>query len=162
MTKAICGTAVIAAITALAASGVAGAARTTPGVTFHLVEKDKAFHFVDNKPIGGPNAPPSLGDMFAFSSTLWTRAGKRAGTLYATCVVASGGRRNVMQCNGTFALKGGELSAIALVRDEEVTHIAIVGGTGAYEGARGQVTSVSRGESSPFSDDTFHLLPKSV
>ena len=41
-------------------------------------------------------------------------------------------------------------------------HIAIVGGTGAYEGARGSVTSVSRGDNSPYSDDTVHLLPKSV
>jgi hypothetical protein len=113
---------------------------------------------VDNKPIGGPNEPRSLGDMFAFSSALRTRANKRAGTLYATCVVATGGTRDVMQCNGTFALQGGQLSAIALMRDQKVTHIAIVGGTGAYEGARGQVTAVSRGENSPYSDDTFHLL----
>jgi hypothetical protein len=37
------------------------------------------------------------------------------------------------------------------------TEVAIVGGTGAYRGATGYITSLSRGENSPFSDDTFHI-----
>jgi hypothetical protein len=43
-----------------------------------------------------------------------------------------------------------------------VTHIAIVGGTGAYVGASGEIVSVSRGSNSPYSDDTIHLLPKAA
>jgi hypothetical protein len=38
------------------------------------------------------------------------------------------------------------------------TEVVIVGGTGVYRGATGYITSVSRGENSPFSDDTFHIL----
>ena len=41
---------------------------------------------------------------------------------------------------------------------ESVNQIAIVGGTGAYEGVTGSIASHSRGENSPFSDDTVHLI----
>jgi hypothetical protein len=42
------------------------------------------------------------------------------------------------------------------------TNIAIVGGTGAYEGALGSIEAVSRGANSPYTDDTVHLLPRSA
>jgi hypothetical protein len=47
---------------------------------------------------------------------------------------------------------------MALLSNTNVTHIAVVGGTGAYEGVTGSVLSVSRGENSPFTDDTVHLI----
>lgn len=158
----------LAALLALSAVGLAagaGGAKNASGITFHLVEKDHAFNYVDNKPRGGPNEPPSIGDMFAFTSTLWTRTNKRAGTLYATCVVASGGKNPVSSCTGTVALKGGQLELQTALRfgpGSTPQKIAIVGGTDAYEGATGMVTSVSRGENSPYSDDTVHLLPKTT
>jgi hypothetical protein len=145
--------------------GASGAPQKSSAITFHLVEKDYAFNYVDNKPRGGPNEPPSIGDMFAFTSTLWTRTNKRAGTLYATCVVATGGKNPVSACTGTFALKGGQLelqTALRFGAENAPQKIAIVGGTGAYEGATGMVTSVSRGQNSPYSDDTVHLLPKAA
>jgi hypothetical protein len=147
---------------------VAGAAGTKKpsGITFHLVEKDAGFNFVDNKPLGGPNEPPSMGDMFVFDATLLTRGNKRAGMLYATCTVASGGKNGKAECAGTFTLAGGQLALQTVIGLAEggskPDRIAIVGGTGAYEGARGMVTSVSRGANSPYSDDTVHLLPKSA
>jgi hypothetical protein len=135
-------------------------AKAAQGVTFHLVEKSQSFHFVDNPPIAGRNEPPSQGDTFTGTSNLLTRSGKRAGTLYFSCTVASGGRNGVNECFGTFALKGGQLSGITSTGgNSNVTRIAIVGGTGIYEGANGSVVSVSRGNNSPFSNDTFHLLP---
>jgi hypothetical protein len=141
--------------------GAAGAPKQSSAVTIHLVEKDYAFNWVDNKPLGGRNDPPSIGDMFAFTSTLWTRDGKRAGTLYASCVVATGGKNPVSTCTGTFALKGGQLelqTSLTFGAENKPQKIAIVGGTDAYEGARGMVTSISRGQNSPFSDDTVHVL----
>jgi hypothetical protein len=42
--------------------------------------------------------------------------------------------------------------------EERRPRIAIVGGTRAYAGARGEVISVDRGEDSPFSDDTIRLF----
>ncbi len=156
--------AVMAALAAVAlcAAGVAGAARQTPGTTFHLVEKDEAFNFVDNKPTSNKHAA-SIGDLFAFTSSLWTPAHKRAGSLQASCVVTSGGVHPTYECSGTFTLAGGQLELQTSMRDGvNPTNIAIVGGTGAYEGALGSVKAVSRSENSPYTYDTVHLLPKAA
>jgi hypothetical protein len=151
----VCG---VLGLGALTAGGVAATSHTS-ATTFRLVEKSEAFHFVDNPPVGGERQPPTIGDTFALVSSLWTRNGKRAGTLRAACTVTVGGRNGASTCFGTFGLAGGQLAGIATVRgDGRTTRIAIVGGTGDYEGARGSVTSVSRGDDSRFSDDTFHLL----
>lgn len=141
--------------------GAAGAAKSS-GTTMHLVEKDVAFNFVDNKPTSTRAAHiASIGDMFAFTSSLWTRGNKRAGTLNASCIVTSGGKVPTFECTGTFSLAGGQLELQTAMREDvNPTHIAIVGGTGAYEGARGSITTVSRGQNSPYTDDTIHLLPK--
>jgi hypothetical protein len=47
---------------------------------------------------------------------------------------------------------------IAALSFGNVTRVAIVGGTGVYQGVTGNVLSVSRGQNSPYSDDTFRLL----
>jgi hypothetical protein len=151
----VCGVLGLGALTAV---GVAATSHSS-AITFRLVERGDAFHFVDNPPLGGERQPPTMGDTFALVSSLWTRSGKRAGTLRATCTVTAGGPNGASTCYGTFGLKGGQLAGIATVRGEgRVTRIAIVGGTGDYEGARGSVISVSRGDNSRFSDDTIHLL----
>ena len=143
----------------LCVAGPAGAAKSS-GITMHLVEKDVAFNFVDNKPYG-PGHTASIGDMFAFTSSLWTHASKRAGSVNASCVVTSGGKVPTFVCTGTLSLAGGQLELQATMRENvNPTYIAIVGGTGAYEGARGSIKTVSRGQNSPYSDDTVHLLPK--
>jgi hypothetical protein len=156
--------AVVAALAAVAlcVAGVAGAAGQTPGTTFHLVEKDEGFNFVDNKPTSNKHVA-SIGDMFAFTSSLWTPAHKRAGSLQASCVVTSGGKHPAFECTGTFGLAGGQLELQTSMRDGvNPTNIAIVGGTGAYEGALGSIKAVSRGENSPYTDDTVHLLTKAA
>jgi len=133
--------------------------RSSAGTTFHLIEKDQAFHYVDNPPVSSGHIA-SLGDLFTFKSALLSKAMKPSGMLVVSCTVTSGGRTATDTCFGTFMLKSGELVAVASVRgDHKVTHIAIVGGTGAYVGARGEVISVSRGENSNLTDDTIHLLP---
>jgi hypothetical protein len=137
----------ILALGVITAVGVAAVSRssTSSATTLRLVEKEQSFHFVDVPPRSGPNSPPSQGDSFVLTSTLWTTADKRAGTLRASCVVTSGG-------------KGGSLAAMTTIRGESrTTRIAIVGGTGAYAGARGEVISVERpGEDTP-SDDVFRF-----
>jgi hypothetical protein len=142
-------------------TGVVAAAVSAKGsavTTIRLVEKDKAFHFVDNPPLGGQNKPPSIGDEFAFTSELLTRSGKHAGMLHATCTVTLGGKNTVSTCFGTFGLKGGQLAGMTTIGETKTDRIAIVGGTGIYAGVRGEAISVNRGENSPFSDTTIRLL----
>jgi hypothetical protein len=139
-----------------AARSAAAAAKKS--VTFHLVEKSVGFNFIDNPPRQGFNSPPLIGDQFAFTSNLLTKSGAHAGTLEATCTVTRGGDHTRGPCYGVFALKGGQIAGIANLSPGRVTQIAVVGGTGVYEGVSGSITSVSRGENSLYTDDTVHLI----
>jgi hypothetical protein len=152
-----------AALAASAAVTASAATHSTRSVTLHLVEKDVGFNFIDNPPHGGQNKPPSIGDQLAFTANVLTKSGKRAGHLEATCTVTRGGKNGYSACFGVMALAGGELSlmTIALTSENGANKIAIVGGTGAYEGASGSIHSVPRGPNSNYSDDTVHLIPPS-
>jgi hypothetical protein len=138
------------------AAGAAGS--TSKSFTFHLVEKQVAFNFIDNPPRQGFNQAPLIGDQFAFTSNLMTKSGSHAGTLNVTCTVTRGGIHATGPCSGVFSFKGGQLMGMARFSFSNApTEVAIVGGTGVYRGATGYITSVSRGENSNFSDDTFHI-----
>jgi hypothetical protein len=147
----------IAQATGLAQGGKS-ASPAARSVTIHLVEKSAGFNFIDNPPRQGFNSPPLIGDSLALTSNLLTRGGAHAGTLEATCTVTRGGVHTRGACYGVFALKGGQIAGITLLPPTNVTHVAVVGGTGVYEGVTGSVISVSRGENSPFADDTVHLI----
>ena len=149
---AVCAVLIAMPVAAVAAGG------TSKNLTFHLVEKQMAFNFIDNPPRQGFHQPPLLGDQFAFTSNLMTKSGSHAGTLDVTCTVTRGGIHATGPCSGVFAFKGGQLMAMARFSfGNAPTEVAIVGGTGVYRGATGSVTTVSRGENTPFSDDTFHI-----
>jgi hypothetical protein len=139
-------------------AGASSKSAVRKSVTFHLVEKQVGFNYIDNPPVQGPNAPPLIGDELAFTSELMTKSGARAGHLEATCMITRGGVNASGPCYGVFALKGGTLAGIGLLNQTSTTQIAIVGGTGVYAGVTGTVTSVSRGENSPYTDDTVHLI----
>src|SRR5579862_4131715 len=114
-------------------------------MTMHLIEVQGQFHIVNDTPpkITGPNSPFSAGDSFVFTSELRTPGGKHAGWLDASCVAITGGAKAVTECTGAFRLAGGELILSASPSQSNgPTDIAILGGTGAYAGVRGQVHSV--------------------
>ena len=58
--------------------------------------------------------------------------------------------------SSTYALRNGTLAASAVVIRGDA-NIAVVGGTGAYEGARGSITD--RDLPRERTEDTVHLLP---
>jgi hypothetical protein len=151
---------VFAVVLSLAAAAAGNAASQGRAVTFHLVEKSLGFNFIDNPPRQGFRTAPLIGDQFALTSELLTRSGRHAGHLEAVCTVTRGGDRGYATCSGTFFLKGGHIALLAGLNlaSEGSDHIAVVGGTGVYEGVTGSITSASRGSNSPFSDDTIHLI----
>jgi hypothetical protein len=82
----------------------------------------------------------SLGDSFVFTSTL-TKQGKTAGHTGVVCTLTSV-KMSESQCVGTAWLRDGQITVQGLVADEsEGVELAITGGTGAYEGAGGTLTS---------------------
>jgi hypothetical protein len=146
---------VLFATVSLAATG----SKATAGTTMHLIEHDVSFNFVPAAPgpRKGDNAKP--GDVATFTNYLTTTKGQRVGHTYATCTATTGGSNPALQCTGTFKLPGGTLIGSALIdtTGDAPQRIAILGGTGAYEGARGSILSVSKSQNT--SVDTFHLLP---
>jgi hypothetical protein len=154
-------TAACAAIVVLAILATGGAAQAPGERTFKIIEgSGGTFKFIDNAPKArNPRNPRlSVGDAYVFSSPLFNEANNRIGALHVYCVATRGGRfaRATSQCSGTYALRDGALAANAVVRGGEAT-IAVVGGTGAYEGARGSITDrdLPRGRT----EATVHLLP---
>jgi hypothetical protein len=119
---------------------------SSAATTMHLIEVQGAFHLVTDTPpkLTGPNQPFSPGDSFVFTSELRTPSGKHAGWLDASCIAITGGKSGVTSCEGVFRLAGGQLIlAAAPPQTDGPTDIAIIGGTGAYAGVRGQVHSVT-------------------
>ena len=149
----------LASLGALIALSPAAGQTGGRSLTWHLVEKDAGFSFIDNPPRQGNNAPPLAGDQFGFRSEMLTRSGKHVGWLSATCFVTTGGTRGSAPCHGALSFKGGQIMWQALVSfANDTTEAVVIGGTGVYRGASGYVMSVSRGDDSGFSDDTFHLV----
>jgi hypothetical protein len=159
LVAATCAAIALGVLGVTAASSSAAVTAGKKSVTFHLVEKDAAFNFIDNPPRQGPNGAPLIGDQFAFTSELLTKSGAHAGWLEATCTFARGGKRSEGPCYGVFGLKGGALMVMAQVKfyGNAPTDVVVVGGTGAYQGATGSIVSASRGENSDYSDDTVTL-----
>ena len=156
--KAVVVLALVVPLLAVTSVGAASGTSAKKSVTLHLVEKSVGFNFIDNPPRQGSNAPPLMGDEFVFTSDLQTTSGAHAGQLNATCMVSRGGVNGRGPCYGIFSLAGGTIAGMALFNQSNTTMVAIVGGTGVYEGVTGSVKSVSRGGNSPYTDDTVHLV----
>jgi Dirigent-like protein len=152
---------------ALAASAVpvvlpgSGSASHPGSRTFVLIEVEGTFSFVDHPPRARNRRNPSVsaGDTLVFNNTLLDQANARVGALDAFCMATRSGRtfgRARFQCSGTFTLRDGTLALSAAFRgSQENPVIAVVGGTGAYEGARGSVTS--RNLPRDRTEDTVHI-----
>ena len=141
-----------------AATGSSAGSRASTDLTFTLVEHSGTFHFVDLPPRQQKPNTASVGDEVIFVNPL-TKNGQKAGRVEAVCVFTRGPQTPRPQaiCNGAFHLRGGQLTAAAGVTfTDQTVRIAITGGTGRYEGATGQVTSVTK--SDRISVDTFHVI----
>lgn len=154
----------VAAVSAVAAVAFTGNAQTG-GRTIVLKETTAGslLNFIDNPPRsrerrGAPRA--SLGDQLALSTRLLDAAGGRAGRLEATCTTVKPGRVQdgaVFLCAAVAHLADGDIflaTRFTPANGPSDVHGALTGGTGAYLGARGDVTMTG----AP-STDTFTILP---
>jgi len=160
--------AVLAAVAVIVVAAGTGSAQTPGGRTFtFLDDTDHATQaFVDlapKSPSRDPRSPRfrlSTGDMLYVRSPIIDRArGKRIGTAFSQFTVVKGTTfaTAVFRGHGAFRLHDGQIAADGVFAVAKATKtVAVLGGTGAYEGARGTLTftDVEGG-----SQDTFHLLP---
>jgi len=152
--------AAVAVIAAFAGSGSANhpGSRT---VVLQELERGSVFKFIDHSPRSrrrGFRATISTGDQFVFRSPVQNQAGQRAGTLHALCTATRGGRnfeRATFMCNGSYRLTDGQLAVQVVFSGEGPTVLAVTGGTGAYEGARGSCTTT---ETRIGDRDTCHIV----
>jgi hypothetical protein len=148
-----------AALLVPAASAQAPATRS---LTLREVAKGSTFAYVDNAPKSKKRGDPeaSLGDAIVFTNRIADASGARVGRLVAHCTVvvaAPRAQRATFQCTASMTLRDGTLAVVALTNPSKPdTMGAVVGGTGAYAGARG--TLVSKAKRNGDSDDTITLL----
>jgi hypothetical protein len=137
----------VVAGTVVAQSGAAGGQT----ITFKELNKGSRFDFVDNAPKSKPHAAPvfSIGDQVVFVNPITDDKGA-AGELRATCTFTKKAKGNDAgfanahpYCSGAYILRDGTLFAVTSDAGGQVTHGAIVGGTGAYVGAHGTFSSTT-------------------
>jgi hypothetical protein len=155
---AVAGAAAFAVAAALAAGG-----SSSTGRTIRLLEQGGTSTEIDNPPKGNRVTHLiSAGNFSTGTVKLGDESGKPAGTLHLVCVATIAGTdlSSRFQCTGTVRLARGTLALSALSglsSTPGAKQIAVVGGTGAYEGARGSMTSGAR--STGEIADVIHLRP---
>jgi hypothetical protein len=105
------------------------------GQVIRLTTKQVHQGFVDH---GAPGF--STDDQFVFSNDLYRngeKVGEDAGTCTVTRIADSGA--TTLHCLGTNSLPGGQISVQGLAAPGEPFELAVTGGTGRYDKARGQV-----------------------
>ena len=122
--------------------------------TLHLVERGGGIQFVDNLPKAKRPYEFSPGDIVIVVRDIYTRQGARAGSLRIVCVATD---RTTQQCGGTETLTGGTLELSGLSSPAASTTVAVIGGTGLYNGARGTSRSIDRKTNTDIADQTIAL-----
>src|SRR6266542_2175021 len=125
-------------------------ASAPPTGTLQIVLRPQSFHLVDTPPKRSGDGPPSPGDASITAYRVFDASGAK-GLGRAQFVCTATDRHGAHeQCTGTIALPNGQLAT-----QGDADNVAVVGGSGAYAGARG----TAAGHEHPHSVDvTVHFL----
>ncbi len=144
--------------TALAAGG--SSASQTTGATIKLIDDvrhSKTFSFVEPppNPVTGDPTNNAAGDQILTTEPLLNAKHKRIGTAYEVLTFVTGAKLphpSVLHDSLVYRLKAGTLFIEELNGGPAGQNAVVIGGTGAYAGARGTVQ-----QGNVF--DVIHLLP---
>jgi hypothetical protein len=148
------------AILVIGALSIQAALAITQARTFTVVAPD-----AEQKQIDLGQRGPSLGDLFVFSGPLQKRSGAEVGRIDGQCTTTSAPgpsaeQRQLCIVNATFenTTPGAEIDTqgVGRVEAEDVV-LAVTGGTGLYQNARGQATFDFRQEDRIVV--TYELIP---
>ncbi|MGZ4186084.1 MAG: allene oxide cyclase barrel-like domain-containing protein [Solirubrobacteraceae bacterium] len=125
--------AAIGAATAIASTSSTSSTTQITTLTLRSQQVTKSLRFVDNAPRG-----ESAGDTVSFSENLY-EGSTRVGFSEVTGTLVDSKRHDANNLTGTLILRGGTIALQGTGLGQAPTqHVAIVGGTGAYAGARGE------------------------
>lgn len=150
------GAAAAAASSIAIAVAVTGGAEATGERTITLFQDvaQESSALIDNAPKSPTKNPESrrfrlsMGDELVARTPVLDRAGGgRRGTLYGHAVVVRGKRfeKATFEVQAVLALGDGTITLAGLAGDATNRPIAVTGGTGAYDGARGTATEKETG-----------------
>jgi hypothetical protein len=147
-------TAACAAIVGVVALvGTSGAQQPgAPTGTLELVTLDRETHFtfVDNP----PRRQERAGDLFTINARVRDGSNRRRGRLHASFTETQPPPRVVAQGSATFILRKGQIMVSGPIVDrgarDHTDTFAVVGGSGAYTGARGTMLTRERRKSTRF------------
>ncbi len=127
-----------ALVAAPLASTIGSVASVHATETMHVVE-----HAVTDTVVDVGKKGDSLGDELAFGNPVYDAANKkRVGRDQGSCVRTAVG--TAWECSWTILLSAGQITVEGPFYDAADSILTITGGTGAYRGARGQITLHAR------------------
>jgi allene oxide cyclase len=154
--SALIGAATAALALAAAAPAYAKTAHHTTahasGTTVHVIE-----HAVTDTEVPGVGGKDVKGNILTFNNPVFDTANRRkVGHDEGFCVRLQV-KLGIWECLWTTFLKGGQITVQGPFYDTRNSELSITGGTGAYEGARGQMDLKSRNGGKAY-DFIFHLM----
>ncbi len=121
------------------------------GTTLTFVERAVTDAVIDT---GAPG--DTAGDLLAFANPVFDAANTRQlGTDQGYCVRTEVGKS--WECSWTLTLSGGQIAVAGPFLDKGDSVLAIIGGTGKYAGARGQMKLHARDEKGSEYDFVYTL-----
>ena len=115
---------------------------------------DARVHKAQMVDIGDPGDSP--GDMFVFDQPLLDSRGNDIGNNSGVCVRTRIGHS--LQCQWTLTLSNGSIQVAGREFDKGASDIAIVGGTGAFAGISGYMTSLNNDDGT-FTQTLYYRVP---
>jgi hypothetical protein len=140
------------ALTALVAAPTYAKTAHASAKTVHVVE-----HAITDTEVPGVGGKDVKGNILTFNNPVFDTADKkRVGHDEGFCVRLQV-KLGIWECLWTTFLKGGQITVQGPFYDTRNSELSITGGTGAYEGARGQMDLKSRNGGKEY-DFIFHLM----
>ena len=134
----------LAGVVAVIGSSASAQDPATRTLTFTELERGATFAHVHHDKHASSRSNLQ-GDVLAFANPLADASGKRVGRQEAACVTTTAARdyrRSIVSCQIGVTLADGTLTVHIMLRpNATVATGAVIGGTGAYAGARGTVVS---------------------
>jgi hypothetical protein len=129
----------VAAVAIFVALVTSGSAQNPGGQTARFTESATKSKRIDNLPRG---RSAGVGDVFVFSGRLLDASRHKVGAHHGVCTVLAA-KPFRAQCSDSFLFPGGQLYTQGIFTSANSNRSGIVGGTGAYEVARGSVNDIN-------------------